>query len=234
MSQSVSAATPMSPAAIALRLLRGAAAESAGNTPAARTAPAGETADRAAYEEGLDRLFRDDQRRLYDYAVEKFRMTYETSAKLALALESKGEAMAAAVPQALHAFAPEDASRLAALGADAAIPVPEVELDQAAFDDLVGNFVHDAYADLPGFAKAMAAGTVTIQRGSDVPEFNFGHKSFTLFKDGDMIGGAGWGKPFNQKLYDQIAATGIEQAFGSVMGQNFYVTWPGGAARAAG
>lgn len=55
--------------------------------------------------------------------------------------------------------------------------------------------------------------------------FNFGHNSFALFSRGSMIGGAGWGRAFNQPLYDQVAATGLQQGFGSMLEQDYYVTW---------
>ena len=158
-------------------------------------------------------------------------MSYETAAKVALAMQAQGEAMVQAVPQPLSAFSPEDAARLKSFGADAAVLNPELpELDDAPFNDIVTRNIKKEFAELPGFAEAMADGAVVIRRASEVPEFNLGHKSFTLFRDGYMIGGGGWGKPFNQAQYDQVAATGVQQAFGGAMGADHYVTWPGKAA----
>ena len=149
-------------------------------------------------------------------------------------MERQGEAMAQATPQSLDMFAPEDAVRIANSGADAAIEVPAIRLDKVVFDDLVGTWAKDNLKDQPGFAAALADGTLMIRQASEVPEFNYVEKSFAFFKDGNMIGGGGWGGPFNQTLYDQVAATGVQQAFGSVMGQGFYMTWPGHARNRAG
>jgi hypothetical protein len=233
---SLSVATALSGSDIALRLMRTdrAASRTQVNTAQAGTAITGGVSERAAYEDNLDRSFRLSQANVYQHALEQFHMSYRTAGQLGLALEAQGEALAQGRPQGLASFAPEDAQRLAALGTDSAMLVPEFALDQAAFDDLVIGHVQETYKDQPGFAEALATGSVVIQRASDVPEFNFGHKSFVLFKDGSMIGGAGWGKTVNQGLYDRVAATGLQQGFGGVMGQDYYVTWPGVAEPEAG
>lgn len=185
-------------------------------------------ADSVAYRDKLVNAIRLGQKNAFDVGRTFVDMSYETAAKVALAMQAQGEAMVQAVPQALSAFSPEDAARLKSFGADAAVLNPQMpELDDAAFNDIVTRNIKKEFAEVPGFADAMAAGTVVIRRASDLPEFNFGMKSFTFYRDGNMIGGGGWGKPFNLALYDQVAATGVQQAFGGAMGADYYVTWPG-------
>ena len=215
------APTTLSSGAIALRLLRG----HQGQVQAAPTLSVAAAAARLQVEDRLDQSFRLSARNAYNAAVDSLHMTYATSAKLALALERQGEAMVAATPQPLSQFAPEDAARLAALGADAAIEVPAIRLDDAAFADLVNANARLTMMEVPGFAEAWAAGTVKVQRLEDVPELGHVEKGFALFKDGNMIGGAGWSGLFNENQYNKIAATGVQQGIGGVMGQGYYMTW---------
>lgn len=211
----------LSSGAIALRLLRG----QQGQVQATPKLSVAAAAERLQVEERLDQSFRLSARNAYHVAVESLHMTYATSAKLALAMERQGEAMAEATPQPLSQFAPEDAARLAALGADAAIEVPAIRLDDAAFADLVHANARVTMMEVPGFAEAWAAGEVKVQRMEEVPELGYAEKGFALFKDGNMIGGAGWGGLFNEDHYNKIAATGVQQGVGSVMGQGYYMTW---------
>ncbi len=226
----VSSSTTLSSSAIALKLLRDDPGGGATSTATGATRPPAKVDALADRDLRQDNAIRIGQRNVYAQALDQFHMSYATAAKLGLAIDAQTEALVDAVPQALDRFPPEDAQRLAALGADAAVLTPEYELDKAAFDDLVAPFIRESLSGQPGFQEALAAGTLMIRRVSEVPEFNFGHNSYSLFKDGNMIGGGAWGRPFNQALYDRVAATGIEQAFGGVMGQNFYATWPGKAA----
>lgn len=211
----------LSSGAIALRLLRG----QQGQVQATPKLSVAAAAARLQVEERQDQAFRQDARIAYRAAVDSLHMTYATSAKMALALERRGEALTEATPQPLSQFAPEDAARLAALGADAAIEVPAIRLDDAAFADLVHANVRETMMEVPGFAEAWAAGELKVQRIEEVPEFGYSEKSFALFKDGNMIGGAGWGGVFNLDLYEKVAATGVQQGFGGVMGQGYYMTW---------
>lgn len=213
--------TTLSSGAIALRLLRA----NQGTVPAGPKLTVAAAAEGLQQEEGLDRAFRLSARNAFNVAADSLHMNYATSAKLALAMEAQGEAMAQAEPQSLDQFAPEDAARIAAFGADAAIKVPTIRLDDAAFDDLVRANVRETMMSVPGFAEAWAAGEVKVQRVEEVPEFGYVEKSFALFKDGNMIGGAGWGGVFNQLLNDKVATTGVQQGFGSIMGQGYYMTW---------
>jgi hypothetical protein len=217
------ASNTLSSGAIALRLLRG----DQGPVRAAPNLSVAAAAERLQVEDRQDRAFRLDAQNDYSAAMSSLHMTYATSAKLGLALEKRGEAMAEATPQALSQFAPEDAARLAALGADAAIEVPAIRLDDAAFADLVHANARVTMMEVPGFAEAWAAGEVKVQRAEEAPEFGYVEKGFALFRDGNMIGGAGWGGMFNQAQYDKVAATGVNQAFGSIMGQGYYMTWGG-------
>ena len=216
--------TALSSGAIALRLLRA----NQDGAPVAPKMTVAAAAERLQYEDHLDQLFRASAQNAFNVAADSLHMTYATSAKLGLAMERQGEAMAQATPQPLTQFAPEDAARIAAFGADAAIEVPAIRLDDAAFDDLVKVNARETMMSVPGFAEAWAAGAVKTQRTEEVPEFGYAEKSFALFKDGNMIGGAGWGGVFNQSLYDKVASTGVQQGFGSVMGQGYYMTWGAG------
>lgn len=216
----------MTSSSIALRLLRDEAVSMTGGIMLTNGPKVDMAADSAEYQDKLDRGWRLDAANTFKVALEHFHADYASAAKLGLALQTQAESLVEAKPQSLEGFSPEDAKRLSALGADAAILVPAIELDDATFNALVVPRVQAEYKDQPGFAEALATGQVKVQRTSAVPEFNFGHKSFALFKDGYMIGGAGWGQAFNQTLYDRIASTGIQQGFGGVMGQDYYVTWP--------
>lgn len=83
------------------------------------------------------------------------------------------------------------------------------------------------WTGLDGFSEALANGTLKIQRASDVPELGLGHVRYDLYRDGNMIGGTGFGAgTFNRSLYLEIQAQGIRQATGSINGHDFYVTWP--------
>lgn len=230
MSVASSGFAPRSSASIALQLLQSVPGGSdlrAARPPASSPPAQAEAADSVANLDKLANAIRLGQKNAFDVGRTYIDMSYETAAKVALAMRAQGEAMVQAIPQALSAFSPEDAARLQAFGADAAVLNPELpQLDDAAFNDIITRNIKKEYAGVPGFAEAMAAGTVVIRRASDVPEFNYGHKSFSLYKDGNMIGGAGWGKPFNQALYDQVAASGLQQAFGGAMGADYYITWP--------
>lgn len=224
---------PRSSAAIALQLLQSAPGRfdpQAAKVALPKPATDDLAADSVAYRDKLANAIRLGQKNAFDVGRTFVDMSYETAAKVALAMQAQGEAMVQAVPQALSAFSPEDAARLKAFGADAAVLNPAMpELDDTAFNDIVTRYIKKEFTEVPGFADAMAAGTLVIRRASDVPEFNFGENNYSLYKDGYMIGGAGFGKPFNQALYDQVAATGVQQAFGGIMGANFYITWPGKA-----
>lgn len=227
----LSTTTHRSSASIALQLLQSGPGGSNPQTPKvglAKAPAASEAADSVAYRDKLANAIRLGQKNAFEVGRTFVDMSYETAAKVALAMQAQGEAMVQAVPQALSAFSPEDSARLKALGADAAVlNLPMPELDDAAFNDIVTRYIKKEFTAVPGFADAMAAGTVVIRRASDVPEFNFGENNYSLYKDGYMIGGAGFGKPFNQALYDQVAATGLQQAFGGAMGADYYITWPG-------
>jgi hypothetical protein len=211
----------LSSGAIALHLLRG----KQDTAPAGPKQSVAAAAARLQQDEGVDRAFRLGARNSYKVAVDTLHMTYATSAKLALAMEAQAEAMAQAEPQSLDQFAPEDAARLAALGADAAIQSPAIRLDDAAFADLVHANARLTMMEVPGFAEAWAAGEVKVQRMEEVPELGYVEKGFALFKDGNMIGGAGWSNMVNEDHYNKIAATGVQQGVGSVMGQGYYMTW---------
>ena len=216
----------MSSSSIALRLLNAPPISQVSGALAPKSAVAEKVA-----EPKYAQAFRAHYANVYKYVLNTFQMSFDTASKMGEAMRAVSDTVARARPQALSQFDSVDARQLAALGADGAIEVPGFELDRAAFDELAGRFVPQFYKGQPAFDEAWAAGKVTIQQASDVPEFNLGHKSFMLFKGDDMFGGAGWGKPFNQALYDKVTSTGVEQAFGGVLGAEWYVTWP--SARAA-
>ncbi|MHC2622923.1 hypothetical protein ACVIW2_004955 [Bradyrhizobium huanghuaihaiense] len=120
----------------------------------------------------------------------------------------------------------DQAQYLARFGADAAVRVDGVELSQADFEQTVLQFGMESWKDLPGFNDALANGTLKIQRASDVPEIGYESFDYDIYSGGNLLGGVGWGGINNKKLYFEIQAQGIRQAFGSIHGQEFYVTWP--------
>lgn len=228
------AVSPLSSGAIALQLLQSAAGRADPFAPQRQQRsdpPVAEvTSSSQSYRDRLADSIRLGHKNAFDVGRQYIDLSYEDAARLSIAMQAQTKAMVKAVPQPLSAFPPEDAVRLQAFGADAAVLNPPVILDDATFFGIVTRNIEEQYASVPGFAEAFAAGTVVIQRASDVPAFNFGHKSYSLYKDGHMIGGAGFGMEYNQALYDDVAATGVQQAFGGMMGADYYMTWPGKAA----
>ncbi|MBW7969431.1 hypothetical protein [Bradyrhizobium sp. BR 10289] len=111
-------------------------------------------------------------------------------------------------------------------GADAAVRIDPVEVSRADFERMVLQHAMESWKDLPGFNEALANGTLKIQRASDVPEIGYESFQYDLYSGGNYFGGVGWSGINNKKLYFEIQAQGISQAFGSIRGQEFYVTWP--------
>ncbi|HEV2153207.1 hypothetical protein [Bradyrhizobium sp.] len=111
-------------------------------------------------------------------------------------------------------------------GADAVVRIEGVELSRADFEQTVLQFGMESWKDLPGFNDALANGTLKIQRASDVPEIGYESFAYDIYSGGNLLGGVGWSGINNKKLYFEIQAQGIRQAFGSIHGQEFYVTWP--------
>ncbi|MCK1389817.1 hypothetical protein [Bradyrhizobium sp. 1] len=120
----------------------------------------------------------------------------------------------------------DQAEYLKRFGADAAVRIEGVELSDADFERTVLQFSMESWKDLPGFNDALANGTLKIQRASDVPEIGYESFQYDLYSGGNYFGGVGWSGINNKKLYFEIQAQGIRQAFGSIRGQEFYVTWP--------
>jgi hypothetical protein len=120
----------------------------------------------------------------------------------------------------------DQAEYLKRFGADAAVRIEGVELSDADFERTVLQFGMESWKDLPGFNDALANGTLKIQRASDVPEIGYESFQYDLYSGGNYFGGVGWSGINNKKLYFEIQAQGIRQAFGSIRGQEFYVTWP--------
>lgn len=118
----------------------------------------------------------------------------------------------------------EHAQRLRALGADSAVRVAKPEVSDAEFQARVLAFVKDDMASLKGFSEALANGTLKIQRASNVKGLGYESIQYQLFRDGNMIGGAGW-DTINRQFYDAVAATGVHQNVGTVEGLDFYMTW---------
>jgi hypothetical protein len=118
------------------------------------------------------------------------------------------------------------AQYLAKFGADAAVRIDAVAVSDADFKQMVLQYGQENWTDLAGFNEALANGTLKIQRASDVPELGIGSVQYALYSGGNYTGSVGFGSsPFNSKLYYQIQAQGIRQAYGSIDGQQFYVTW---------
>lgn len=120
-----------------------------------------------------------------------------------------------------------DAKELRAFGADSAVKVTAPEISDDDFRAMVLDYAKQSWGDLEGFSDALANGTLKIERASDVPELGLGHVQYDLYKDGNMIGSAGFGAGnFNKDLYLQIQAQGIRQATGAINSHDYYVTWP--------
>ncbi|TPI34613.1 hypothetical protein FJW08_03265 [Mesorhizobium sp. B3-2-1] len=118
------------------------------------------------------------------------------------------------------------AEKVKALGADAVVQMKAPQISDEAFQAMMLEHSKANFADLPGFNEAAANGTLKIQRASDVPELGLGSVQYTLYKDGQMIGGAGFSAgTFNKSLYLDIQSQGVRQATGSINGQDYYVTW---------
>jgi len=119
-----------------------------------------------------------------------------------------------------------DARKLRGMGADAAVRIDATPISQDAFEKLVLSQIGESYKSKEGFSEALANGTLKIQKAESVPELGLGSVRYNLYKDGSMIGGAGWGADtFNKDLYMQRHAEGINQATGSINGHSWYVTW---------
>lgn len=219
-------APPLSSASIALNVLRSEAGTQTNISARPTMAKDDMAADSVAYRAKLDQLWRIIAGNTHCVVLEQFHLDYATSAQYGIALRDQAHAMERAEPQPLASFGESDAAKFRALGANAAILVPQIVMNSPEMHALTTKHIETTYQNQPGFAAALVAGQVKIQRTSEMPEFNFGHKSYALFRDGYMIGGALWGQPFNQALYDKIDASGTAQGFGGLMGQDYYVTWP--------
>ncbi len=118
------------------------------------------------------------------------------------------------------------AQYLAKFGADAAVRIDAVAVSDAEFKQMVLQYGQENWTDLAGFNEALANGTLKIQRASDVPELGIESVQYAIYSGGNYTGSVGFGSsPFNSKLYYEIQAQGIRQAYGSINGQQFYVTW---------
>ncbi|TPL05609.1 MULTISPECIES: hypothetical protein [unclassified Mesorhizobium] len=118
----------------------------------------------------------------------------------------------------------EHAERLRSLGADSATRVQKPVVSDAEFQKTVMSYVKDAWTGLDGFNEALASGNVKIQRASDVKDLGYETIQYDLYKDGSLIGGAGW-DTINRSFYDAQAAAGVRQGVGSIDGLDYYVTW---------
>jgi hypothetical protein len=118
------------------------------------------------------------------------------------------------------------AQDLAKFGADAVVRIDAVAVSDAEFKQMVLQYGQENWTDLAGFNEALANGTLKIQRASDVPELGIESVQYAIYSGGNYTGSVGFGSsPFNSKLYYEIQAQGIRQAYGSINGQQFYVTW---------
>ena len=106
-----------------------------------------------------------------------------------------------------------------AFGADAAIEVPAIRLDDAALADLVNANVRLTMIEVPGFAEAWAAGTVKVQRMEEVPELGHVEKGSPCSRIGNISAARAGAGCSTRTMYNKIAATGVQQGVGSVMGQ---------------
>ncbi len=119
------------------------------------------------------------------------------------------------------------AQYLEKFGADAVVRFDPVEVSDADFQQMVLQYGQENWTDLPGFNEALANGTLKIQRASDVPELGIETVQYAIYSGGNSLGGVMFGaSPFNSKLYYEIQAQGIRQAYGAINDQQFYVTWP--------
>jgi hypothetical protein len=120
----------------------------------------------------------------------------------------------------------EKAAWLETLGADNWALHRPAALDDAAFEkQALSSMSRSGTSKLPGFAEALADGTLRIQRATDMPEL--GYKSFqlVLFKDGAEFGGAGFGT-MNNDRWTELRRSGTFAATGSVRGNDYVATWP--------
>lgn len=115
---------------------------------------------------------------------------------------------------------------LDSLGADSWIVRDPPRMDDATFEkQVLAGLVRNGSPKLAGFSEALAAGTLNIQRASDMPEL--GYKSFqvTLFKDGKECGGAGF-SVCNNERWVALRESGIYAGTGTVEGNDYVATWP--------
>lgn len=132
---------------------------------------------------------------------------------------------------------------LESFGADTWVLRDPMAMDEAEFKrQVLDSLVKSGTAKLEGFAEARDNGTLTIHHASEMPEL--GYKSFqvTLYKDGAVVGGAGFSTT-NAEHRLELRRSGIFAATGAVEGNDYVVTWampweadgvqPGAAGRAA-
>ena len=133
---------------------------------------------------------------------------------------------------ALDQLPAEYADALRSLGATQVVELTYPPISDAEFQQIAGAALDDWYAGDAGYQAAKAAGTLRIQRMSEleaeVPGFQPSSRDFELYRGNEYIGGAGMGVPseVQQRFIATQQAAGIQVVPGGSQGTDFVARWP--------
>ncbi|PVB62107.1 hypothetical protein [Labrenzia sp. 011] len=105
-----------------------------------------------------------------------------------------------------------------------------VDVSDEEFEAIVFDNLKEQYTDDPSFQKALAEGTLTIQRAENVDGLELWETYHVqMFNESGGHIGEYWrgGAPTTSELYQSRRAEGLEQAVGSTNQLSYYAYWPG-------
>lgn len=133
---------------------------------------------------------------------------------------------------ALDQLPAEYADALRSLGATQVVELTYPPISDAEFQQIAGAALDDWYAGDAGYQAAKAAGTLRVQRMSEieaeVPGFRHSYGEFELYRGNECIGGASTGllSDVFERFWAEQEAAGIKVVPGGSQGTDFVARWP--------
>lgn len=126
--------------------------------------------------------------------------------------------------QEKEALSSEERAIMSRFGADFIVKRQPEQLEGADFINAVKGWLDERHEDDAGYQQAKKDGTLKIQRAVDLPEMGYRTYIYDLYSNGSVSGGVG-GETINDAWLDAQRQKGGNYSYGTVDGQDYYVTW---------